>query len=201
MTMQIQTLKKHLVVLCVVVAPLLLIACNTNGERASSGTQPVANQPPILEVISASHEKDKLHIMLVEAGGKKIGHFTAVIDPTQHSSIKQGSRVRIAGDYAESEPVQIVNIRHIQHAPNSDKTQCEASKDNRWIPQGKAQLPACVTTYTDGGKSCSASSQCQGDCLVSAPNAPAFCAKTNSQFGCRATIEAVQAGQGILCVD
>lgn len=181
---------------------LLLAACHANGERVANPATPLSTKhPPTLEVISTSYEKDIQHIMLVEAGGKKIGRFTAVTNPTQHGAIKQGSRVRIAGDYAESEPVQIVNIRRIQRMPNPDKTQCEASKGNRWIPQGMAQLPACVSTYTDGGKSCTASSQCQGDCLVSAPNAPAFCAKTNSQFGCRATIEAVQAGQGILCVD
>lgn len=169
--------------------------------RVLSKEKVTQSQPPVLEVIHTSHQNEMVHAVLVDIDNPRFNRLTASINPKQYGVIQQGDRLKIMGIYAESQPVQILNIRRIQRVPNPDKDRCEASKGNRWIPQGMAQLPACVTTYTDGGTTCTSSKQCQGKCLVTGSDTPAYCAKTNSPFGCSATIEAFQAGKGIMCVD
>ncbi|GLQ20845.1 hypothetical protein ACFFUB_02160 [Algimonas porphyrae] len=63
----------------------------------------------------------------------------------------------------------------------------------------------CTIRYSDGGQSCTDSSQCEGQCRadVSVPNGAAatgVCQKTDNPFGCFSEVSQGQAGPG-LCVD
>ncbi len=65
----------------------------------------------------------------------------------------------------------------------------------------------CIVEYADGGKTCSDSSECQGDCLnyddfisTGKINQTGQCAKDNSPFGCYQVIEKGVAKYA-LCVD
>lgn len=112
-----------------------------------------------------------------------------------------GDRVKIAGDYAESDPVQIINISHISKVANPDKQACEATAGNVWRPEGMAQIPTCISTYSDAGKQCDSSDDCQGSCMVTSPDEPAVCAADSSPFGCGSSIEDFNKHGGIMCVD
>lgn len=83
----------------------------------------------------------------------------------------------------------------------SEKEKCEAIKGNVWIPQGKAQILTCVKTFSDVGKACTSSNECQGECIVTEAGKPAVCAKDDSKFGCRSSIEDFKKYGGILCAD
>lgn len=84
---------------------------------------------------------------------------------------------------------------------NADKEKCEATKGNVWKPQGKAQIPACISTYSDAGKPCESSSDCQGKCMVTSAESSAVCASSSSRFGCGSSIEEFKKHGGILCID
>ncbi len=65
----------------------------------------------------------------------------------------------------------------------------------------------CIVEYADGGKTCSDSSECQGDCLnyddfipTDKINQTGQCAKDNSPFGCYQVIEKGVA-KSAMCVD
>lgn len=71
---------------------------------------------------------------------------------------------------------------------------------------GRARTWQCVLSYSDAGKTCTASSQCLGDCLAADSEPPATgqaqgrCAPTSDRFGCRTVIENGVA-QPTLCRD
>lgn len=156
---------------------------------------------PILEVIGVYHDDktgiDGIMLMEVEKG-RRLERFHTKLNPQKHGSLAVGDRAQITGNYQERE---IRNIKKITRLANPDKARCEATQGSHWKPQGMAQIPACITTYTDAGKSCTASDQCQGDCIVSNTEKSAVCATTSSPFGCRATIEDFRKNKGVMCMD
>jgi len=81
-----------------------------------------------------------------------------------------------------------------------NKEECETS-GNKWQKVWMAQVYKCVIQYSDWGKECSSSSECEWNCIMKNPEWKAFCAKDNNIFGCKNTIENVKAWEGILCID
>lgn len=158
---------------------------------------------PVLEVIGVFSEKDGDSVGLISLDNI-MRYRTIVSIPNLgegYISLKVGDRVKIAGEYAESHPVQILSISNIQKVANTHKEACEAIKGQVWGPQGKAQIPACISTYSDAGKPCKSSSDCQGRCMVTSPKRPAACASSSSRFGCGSSIEEFNKHGGIICVD
>lgn len=97
-----------------------------------------------------------------------------------------------------------------QNDPNypSEKLvkECTA-KGGKFSKEGRLQMYRCVMQFSDAGKSCSDSSECQGSCLSSdksieagTPNLVGTCAATDSPFGCRQIIEG-GVSKGTLCID
>lgn len=81
------------------------------------------------------------------------------------------------------------------------------AKGGTYTKQGRLQAYRCVMQFSDAGKSCSDSSECQGSCLSSdtdiaagTPNSVGTCAATDSPFGCRQIIEG-GISKGTVCVD
>lgn len=81
------------------------------------------------------------------------------------------------------------------------------AKGGTYSKQGRLQAYRCVIQFSDAGKACSDSSECQGSCLNSdtaitagTTNVKGTCAATDSPFGCRQTIEGGVA-KGFLCID
>lgn len=74
--------------------------------------------------------------------------------------------------------------------------------------QGKAQCYICTIEYSDAGKKCQSSSDCEGGCYafnepvpIGKANQFGQCASNNSHFGCHQKIENGVAKEGMLCVD
>lgn len=199
---------------------LSLFACSTDQPKQSdsanttitasnktsadiSDALPVLDDFPVLEVIGVFGEKDGDSVSLISLDNK-MRYRTIISIPNLgegYISLKVGDRVKIAGVYAESHPVQILSISNFQKVANPDKEACEATKGQVWKPQGKAQIPACISTYSDAGKPCESSSDCQGRCMVTSPKRPAACASSSSRFGCGSSIEEFNKHGGIICVD
>ncbi|MFC6203903.1 hypothetical protein ACFPZK_04155 [Psychrobacter urativorans] len=81
------------------------------------------------------------------------------------------------------------------------------AKGGEYLKQGRLQMHRCVMQFSDEGKSCSDSSDCQGSCLSSKldsepgkPNQVGTCAANDSPFGCRQLIEG-GITKGTLCID
>lgn len=188
-----------------------LVACTTgqhdsqtatNNSTDTSASTANINSFETLEVIGVYGESDGDSVELISLDGN-MKYTTIVSIPNlgnQYISLAKGDRVKIAGEYAESYPVQIFNITEIVRVANPDKRNCEAN-GNIWRPEGKAQIPTCVVQYSDGGKICTSSADCEGECKVTDENKPAQCASNNSHFGCGSSIEYFNKHGGILCVD
>lgn len=185
---------QKIIYLCVA---LLLTACQNQTVKSTAD-----NTAPTLEVIGVFRDKglDSVSFIPVNrAENQPLRHLHTTLNPQKHGALTVGERVKISGVYSDDH--QIRKIRDITHVENPDKAQCEATAGNVWKPQGMAQIPACIATYTDSGKACTASTQCQGDCIVTEFDKPAVCAASSSRFGCRSTIEDFQQHGGIMCVD
>lgn len=81
------------------------------------------------------------------------------------------------------------------------------AKGGEYTKEGRLQAYRCVQQFSDAGKSCSDSSECQGKCtgsdtsiVAGTSNVTGTCAANDSPFGCRQTIEGGVA-KGFLCVD
>jgi hypothetical protein len=81
------------------------------------------------------------------------------------------------------------------------------AKGGKYTKEGRLQAYRCVQQFSDAGKSCSDSSECQGSCTSSdtsieagKSNVTGICAANDSPFGCHQTIEGGIA-KGFLCVD
>lgn len=81
------------------------------------------------------------------------------------------------------------------------------AKGGTYIKQGRLQMYRCVMQFSDAGKSCSDSANCQGKCTSSdtsiaagTSNVTGICATNDSPFGCHQSIEGGVA-KGFLCVD
>lgn len=183
-----KTTMQKIIYLCLAV---LLAACQAQEVKT----------PPTLEVIGVFRDKgiDSVSLIPVEkTENNRFRHLQTTLDPQKYGTLSVGDRVQINGVYRDN---VIRKIHGITHVANPDKARCEATTGNQWRPQGMAQIPACIATYTDGGKACTTSTQCQGDCIVTDPKKSAVCAANSSRFGCRATIENFNKHGGIMCVD
>lgn len=213
MTSLYKTLK-HLNPICLTLllsAILTLSACQISQNTSQVQTEPSINTQKsadsedlqILEVIGVFGESDGDSVSLISLDRSQ--RYTTIMSipnlGNNYVSLQVGDRVQIAGQYTRSNPPQIFNISSIKKVANPDKAKCEAKQGNVWKPQGKAQIPACISTYSDAGKPCSASTECQGDCMVKDPKQPAVCASSSSRFGCGSSIEEFNKHGGILCID
>lgn len=70
-----------------------------------------------------------------------------------------------------------------------------------WKAVGIAQFYTCIEEYSDGGKSCESSSDCQGNCIQKNIDGPATCELSSDRFGCGNTVENIAKWEGILCID
>jgi hypothetical protein len=67
---------------------------------------------------------------------------------------------------------------------------------------GMLQSLQCVHKYSDGGKTCESSADCEGNCIVTETDGSnPTCAIDDNEFGCKSTIEDFREHGGILCVD
>lgn len=192
--------------LIIILSMLSITACLQKSETKATPTknkQVSIESAPVLEVIAVFGESDGDSVELISLDHKMRYRMIVSIPNLgdNYISLNVGDRVRVAGEYSKRNPTHIFSIQTIKSVSNPDKKQCESTQGNLWQPQGKAQIPACISTYSDGGKPCTASSQCQGECIVTHPEKPAICAQTSSQFGCRATVENFKQHGGIMCVD
>ena len=92
------------------------------------------------------------------------------------------------------------------YPPNEIVQACTA-KGGVFSQQGMLGCYQCVVSYTDAGKACQDSADCQGTCKntgefvdASASNQSGQCASDSSPFGCYQTIEEGVA-QPAICVD
>ncbi|MBP9233526.1 MAG: hypothetical protein KBF30_02555 [Hyphomonadaceae bacterium] len=91
--------------------------------------------------------------------------------------------------------------------PAADEAGCR-SQNGSWAPICRMQRPACVLSFSDAGKSCTDSDQCQGACYADAAGgasqAGTFvtgkCATNSNPCGCNARVEDGKASP-VLCVD
>lgn len=82
-----------------------------------------------------------------------------------------------------------------------EKENCE-KEGGEWQRAGSVDLYQCVHPFSDGGKSCQNSNDCNGDCIVRDPKNPqAFCQYDDNPFGCYSTVEDFRHDQAILCRD
>ena len=92
------------------------------------------------------------------------------------------------------------------YPPNEIVQACTA-KGGAFLQQGMLGCYQCVVTYSDAGKACQDSSDCQGKCKntgefvdANAKTQSGQCASDSSPFGCYQMIEAGVA-QPAICVD
>ncbi|MCV6639188.1 hypothetical protein [Candidatus Albibeggiatoa sp. nov. NOAA] len=71
---------------------------------------------------------------------------------------------------------------------------------------GRAQCKQCIYSYSDAGKSCTGSNQCEGRCLTedraeAGGFATGICEADSNAFGCSQEIDDNGVALGTLCVD
>lgn len=75
----------------------------------------------------------------------------------------------------------------------------------KWQTVGMLGTYRCIHSFSDGGKPCKASSECQSKyCVasfVSNEGVGGTCKPDDNPFGCSATVEDMKAGKPIMCVD
>lgn len=77
-----------------------------------------------------------------------------------------------------------------------------AEEGGVWQKVGVLGKYQCIHTYSDGGKMCTSSSQCQGGCIATTGNGTAgSCKRDDNPFGCYQFIEDKNAGKPVLCRD
>lgn len=194
----------------VLILTLFVVACQPQAEatntptdkpvKQTANTTDTTNTMPTLEVIGVFPTDNGYQMRLITPD-RQTRYEATVNNHPALPVIGIGDYVKIAGQYAQSNPIKIHDVRQITWLVNPEKTRCEAVKGSVWKPQGKAQIPACIRLYSDAGKTCTTSTQCQGDCIVTRPNQPATCASSSSSFGCGATIEHFKQNGRIICRD
>jgi len=90
--------------------------------------------------------------------------------------------------------------------PASTQSAC-LSQGGDWAPICRMQQPACVLGFSDAGKACTDSDQCQGNCYASLSDGPpdgravaGQCAVNSNPCGCNVRVEDGKATP-TLCVD
>ncbi|PNK59489.1 hypothetical protein [Psychrobacter sp. FDAARGOS_221] len=173
-------------------------------------SEPIAGLD-VLEVYTARTTDDGIQLRLFNYD--KIVFVKALIptevlaysDTNSEQAFELGDRVQIVGDYkrgSDYNNVTVVNVKKV-HKLGADpaKVACESVEGREWRLVGMAQTPTCVTNYTDAGKPCQSSDECQGHCMVGHDIERATCAASNSYFGCGATIEDFRVTGSIICID
>lgn len=104
----------------------------------------------------------------------------------------------------EAPPLQMASVE--KPVPASTRDACQAQGGD-WAPICRMQQPACVLSFSDAGKACSDSDQCQGSCYADLADGPpdgrdvvGKCAVNSNPCGCNSRVED---GKAIptLCVD
>lgn len=81
------------------------------------------------------------------------------------------------------------------------KEKCEEA-NGKWTPAGMLQKNRCVHSFSDAGKECSSSAECEGECIVTHPDGKnPVCALDDNPFGCKSSVEDFAKAGAILCVD
>lgn len=87
-------------------------------------------------------------------------------------------------------------------ANEEEKRQDCVDAGGNWEAVGKMGLPDCIYSYADAGKKCSASSECEGNCIVTeVDGSDPQCAENSDIFGCHSSIEEFEETGAIMCVD
>lgn len=109
------------------------------------------------------------------------------------------------GDIAESYSEQcfINGNSFVRDLGEKNNNEISCLNDNGvWEKVGKWQSYACVYHYSDSGKDCASSSECEGDCIViEIDGSDPHCAMDSDIFECKATIEEFKDEGFIVCVD
>ena len=71
----------------------------------------------------------------------------------------------------------------------SEQTQCEDVEGGKWEKVGMAQSYQCVHTFSDGGKPCWSSEECEHVCIFRDLEEEPTCKGDDNDFGCYGTIE------------
>jgi len=94
----------------------------------------------------------------------------------------------------------------VKLVPASDQAGCLVQKGD-WAPICRMQKAACVLNFSDAGKSCTDSDQCQGNCYTDPSQgarqgeaATGKCAMNSNPCGCNSRVEDGVATP-TLCVD
>lgn len=92
------------------------------------------------------------------------------------------------------------------NAPIRTAEACRAA-GGEWGPVGRLQAPACVLPYSDAGKVCRDSDDCQGECryageetLEAGQAVTGQCQANSDRFGCFTRVEDGKADAAI-CID
>jgi hypothetical protein len=104
----------------------------------------------------------------------------------------------------EQAPAQTASVE--KPVPASTQSACVAQGGD-WAPICRMQQPACVLSFSDAGKACTDSDQCQGNCYADLSQGPpdgravvGRCAVNSNPCGCNARVEDGKATP-TLCVD
>jgi len=93
-----------------------------------------------------------------------------------------------------------VSCSIIEVCPNDEEKCIESGGE--WRSAGMIGNFICIQSYSDGGKECNSSSECQGKCVVAdAENPEPYCTSDNDPFGCFSTIEEFNENGAIVCRD
>lgn len=95
----------------------------------------------------------------------------------------------------KSNTFPVKNLSSVQN----DEESCRAT-DGEWIGTGLAQTFMCVHKYSDGGKFCNSSDECEGFCIAK-EDGSGYCKNDDNPFGCYRTIENFRAGIPTICTD
>lgn len=121
----------------------MLTACATGSYKDNLPIQ----EYPALEVIK-THNKGNNAMIVQMIDLQTHRKYTALMNPNvlgdKYVRLKQGDRVKIAGDYQAGRTVPIANIRKIIQLTNPDKAKCESNSNQVWRPMGELQVPTCV---------------------------------------------------------
>lgn len=124
---------------------------------------------------------------------------TSVVQPDQRDS-------SVTTNTATTHKNDPFSYQACVYPPNETVQACTA-KGGAFLQQGRLGCYQCVVTYTDAGKACQDSTDCQGKCKntgefidTNPKTQSGQCASDNSPFGCYQTIEKGMA-QPAICVD
>ena len=124
------------------------------------------------------------------------------VTPSSTTAVQQ----KQTDDTATNDKNDSFSYQACVYPPNETVQACTA-KGGAFSQQGRLGCYQCVVTYTDAGKACQDSTDCQGKCKntgefieANAKTQSGQCASDSSAFGCYQTIEKGMA-QPAICVD